>query len=305
MKVFIVGNEDYRHVIIHKRISDSGFVTNPVKCFRYIDFDEFIKGEEKTYVIIISNFPEKIELNYNLGLSIPYVEELNELINILRIDSEQINGIIYMSDLCIYGEPRYIPPDETHFIDVKNNLSLAYHFCECLLNDFYSKFRIPTIILRCPWVIGTAYNIPPFSKYGFILKNNLFYNLLERSSTGEKAFSVDVHNNQLSNNIYIHISDLANAINRCVEVMEVDRTFGIMNLGSEINCSGREMISLFESIFDHAISVNKVDSSFAPNYGFSCHDKAMQILSPWVPKWTMEETIKFSKQCMELLKCSA
>lgn len=293
MNVFISGNCDYNHCVTHKRISDSNNKVNALRKYSFSDLDDFLRANEESYVVITNIFQNRSEVCKSLALSLGPINHLQDILWSLKTDLAFIKGIIYLSDISICGEPKYLPVDETHQIDNKNNLSLANIFGEKLLNDFYLEHRIPTIILRCPHVIGKAYGFDP-REYPF--ETNVINNLILKNIEGGGNICLDVFENEFSENTYIHVSDLANAINRCVEVMEVDRTSGIINLGSEICALNFVKIKeAYEKIFNFGISFEKKNGERIPNYSFVSYEKALNMLEPWSPKWTLEDTFKFIK----------
>jgi len=297
MRVYIDGGNDYLYNVIRKRVSDSGWEVNCINSSKFEGLDNFVgDSKEEFYAVLLNRISEKISVYNDIKQSLSGILSFAQAVSDLEIYKESIAGVIYLSDISIYGSPKYVPVDETHSLDPRDGLSLVHNICEKIIDGFYRKYNIPTVVFRCPYIIGSAYGYCNREDSQDYIDSNIFFKILRLITSENKQLSVGLYNNQLHENTYLHVSDLANAINRCIEVMEIDRTCGIINLGSEIsNVTGKEMCEAFEKVYGCHILMNKIDKEFAPNYSSICYDKAKAVLNPWTSKWTLLESIQILK----------
>jgi UDP-glucose 4-epimerase len=290
--------EERNHVIVYDNLS-SGFKENlPENC-------TFIQGDILNKDELISALNDDIDAVFHFaakkaaGESMVDVRPFSQTnisgtINILDAMVEcEVNNIIFSSTAAVYGEPEYLPMDESHPTIPTNYYGFTKLKIEELLS-WYSKIH----------AINFA-SLRYFNAVGYDVKNrisipeknpqNLFPILMEVLS-GDRE-SMDVYGNDYDTpdgtciRDYIHVNDLSKAhVNALTYLVEKKESL-CLNLGTGNGYSVLEAIKSAELITDKKVKFTisgRRDGD--PKSLYAKSNLANELLS-WFPEYSSLETI--------------
>lgn len=199
--------------------------------------------------------------------------------------NNNIKKIVFSSTCATYGEPKYIPIDESHPQDPINPYGRSKLMIEKILYDYHKAYNLKYISLR-------YFNAAGCSKDGDIGESHspethlipLVLQAIINQDKPIKVFGAD-YNTPDGTCIrdYIHVEDLAIAHQLAIE--KLDNYSGCINLGTGIGTSVKEIISAAEAITGKTCPVEYVAKRKGdPAQLFATNDKAKNILG-WVPKY--------------------
>lgn len=161
---------------------------------------------------------------------------VNVLSTLNMLELARINNakFIYLSSY-VYGAPDYMPIDENHPIKAFNPYATTKVMCEQMCQGYARDFGVPMVVLR------------PFNIYGVgQAPSFLLPMMIKQLPSG----IITVQDDRPKRD-YIHVSDVANAIN-CAIDYEANGC-EIMNLGSGISYSVREVADMLISIYGRPV----------------------------------------------------
>lgn len=151
-------------------------------------------------------------------------------LNILELTRVNNAKFIYLSSY-VYGSPEYMPIDERHPVKAFNPYATTKVMCEQMCQGYARDFGVPMVVFR------------PFNIYGVGQSPSFLLPMMIRQlPTGV----ISVHDDRPKRD-YIHVSDVANAINCAIDYDA--KGCEIMNLGSGKSYSVREVADMLISIY--------------------------------------------------------
>ena len=247
--------KDNHHIIVFDNLS-SGFKENlPVNC-------NFIQGDILNKVELISALSQDIDAVFHFaakkaaGESMIDVRSFSQTniagtINILDAMVEcKVNDIIFSSSAAVYGEPEYIPIDESHPTVPTNYYGFTKLTIETLF-QWYSKIHgINFASLRYFNAVG--YDVDNRISTSEKSPQNLFPIIMEVLS-GERE-SMNVYGDDYDTfdgtciRDYIHVADLANAHILAYKKLKQDGVTASYNLGNGKGFSVKQVIHMVEKV---------------------------------------------------------
>jgi len=160
---------------------------------------------------------------------------LNVILNCVRF---RVKRIIYASSGgAIYGEPQYLPVDETHPINPLSQYGISKHTVEHYLYLYGLQYRLNYVVLRYPNVYGPRQN--PDGEAGVVA---IFAGQMLR---GEKP---TIFGSGDKTRDYTHVSDVVAA-----NLLAMERgNNAIYNIGTGVETSDREMFDTLAKVLGYS-----------------------------------------------------
>lgn len=230
--------------------------------FENIDFnqvDVVVHLASKTFVPDSWNDPESFYKTNVIGT-----------VNILEKCKQYNMELVYLSSY-VYGEPLYLPVDETHKIQYNNLYAHTKIVAEELCEFYRSNFNLKINILR------------PFNIYGPYQKESfLIPTIIKQLLEGDDV----IVNNPFPKRDYIYIDDVTRFIQMLIESDESDT----YNIGYGKSYSVQEIFDIVQPMINgNAKLINK--NIVRPNEinDLYCDNSKAQSKLKWKPLITIEE----------------
>ncbi|SDB21941.1 dTDP-glucose 4,6-dehydratase/UDP-glucose 4-epimerase [Flavobacteriaceae bacterium MAR_2010_188] len=187
--------------------------------FEQYDFDLCINCSGAASVPDSIKHPQR-----DFNLNVVNVAKQLEAIRKFRPNCKYIN----LSSAAVYGNPNYLPIDESHPLSPISPYGVHKKMSEELCSEYYNNFGIKTVSLRI------------FSAYGNGLYKQLFYDLYKKTQTYDK---ISLFGTGRESRDFIHVSDIVKAI----EIVMLNSNFQneVYNIGSGVETSIDNAASLF------------------------------------------------------------
>jgi UDP-glucose 4-epimerase len=300
---FFLAKKNFRVIIIDNLSNSSYSIINNLKSnFKNVFFYKTDISDKFTLTNIFTNFNIKFVFHFAGLKSVRQSVEkpnlyLNNNVYKSKIFTEyclkqNIKKFIFSSSATVYGNPKYLPIDESHPIDPKNPYAISKFLFEEYLRKISYQSKTQFTILRYFNPIGS---INEFN-HGEIISDkaeNLFPNIILSIKKGKKLI---INGNQYKTDDgtavrdFIHISDLANGHIACLS-FKSKTNFNIFNLGTG---TGTTILNLIERF--NVLSGREINFIFGPNrpsdisISYSSPNKANKFLD-WHAKKTLDEMI--------------
>ena len=240
-----------------------------------------------------SNFKRKEYYDVNVNGTINLINVLNEINNDKKF-------FIFSSSACVYGNPNFLPYDESHSLKPDNFYGETKLKSELILKETYKNYKDWNIvILRYFNPIGSHHSHligdDPLGK-----PENLMPNILKAvnsNKTNLKIFGSD-HDTFDGTPVrdFIHVEDLIRGHVLALNFLKERKKdiYEIFNLGSGNGLSVLQLIRSFEEVNNVKISYEftKKRKGDLPIY-FSSSKKISQMLG-WKPSLSVKEMCKSS-----------
>ncbi len=240
-----------------------------------------------------SNFKKKEYFDVN-------VNGTRNLINVLNETSNEKKFFIFSSSACVYGNPDYLPYDESHSLRPENYYGQTKLESELILENTFNNFKDwKIIILRYFNPIGSHHSYligdDPLGK-----PENLMPNLLRAVNSDKKSLKIFGSDHDTFDGTpvrdFIHVEDLINGHVLALNFLKKSKKniFEIFNLGNGEGLSVLQLIKSFEDT-----NGIKVSFEFAEKRKgdlaiyFSCAKKINEKLG-WEPKFSAKDMCKSS-----------
>ena len=244
MKLLIIGSE--------------GFIgSNAALYFKQRNYDvhcaDIILKESENYTVINPEFPDFSQLFYkqpfdvcinasgtaNVQLSFKYalmdyslntlnVYHILEAIKLFNPNCKFIN----FSSAAVYGNPQYLPIDESHPLKPLSPYGLHKYYSERICKEFYEYYNILTLSIRV------------FSAYGPRLKKQLFWDLFQKS----KQKYVELFGTGDETRDFIYIIDLLKALELIINSYKFNGD--CINVANGIQIKLKDVMQLFYKIIE-------------------------------------------------------
>jgi nucleoside-diphosphate-sugar epimerase len=166
-----------------------------------------------------------------------YHVNVNGTLNILELCRIRKAKIVFSSSY-IYGNPQYLPIDESHPIIAFNPYAQSKIIGENLCTGYNRDFNVPTIIFR------------PFNIYGPKQNENfLIPEIISQARNGE----ITLKDGEPKRD-YIFIDDLVSAYLKCIDLNS--KNIEVFNVGSGKSYSVKEIVKIVNDNFKYEIKVN-------------------------------------------------
>ena len=240
-----------------------------------------------------SNSQRKEYFDVNVNGTKNLIDVLNEINNDKKF-------FIFSSSACVYGNPDYLPYDETHGLQPENFYGETKLQSEQILEETYKNYKDwKIVVLRYFNPIGSHHSYligdDPIGK-----PENLMPNILEAVNshkTNLKIFGSDYDTfDGTPVRDFIHVEDLINGHVLALNFLKKSKKdiYEIFNLGNGEGLSVLQLIKTFENINQVKVSIEFAEKRKGdlPIY-FSSAKKIHKKLG-WKPKFSVEDMCKSS-----------
>ena len=162
--------------------------------------------------------------------------------NILEFCRKNKSRLIYVSAY-VYGQPKYLPIDEKHFVNGLNPYMESKIIAERLVQFYAENFNIPCVIIR------------PFNIYGSNQKLSFLIPTIVDQISSSETPSVHVRSLKPKRD-FLHINDFNRALLTVVNEKDLQ---GIYNIGYGQSFSVKEIINTFSKILNKPIQYSEDD----------------------------------------------
>ena len=188
-------------------------------------FDAIVHLAAKSYVP--DSFINPLQFYYN---------NYTSTLNILELARRFSSKVIFFSSY-VYGNPRYLPIDESHPLDAHNPYAQSKIICEKLCEGYSRDFDLPIIVFR------------PFNIYG-TGQNSYF--LIPTILNQVKIGLVKLQDSRPRRD-YLYIDDVISAI-RLVISSPITHS-DVFNLGNGVSHSISDIIDIIRDVYPHEFEV--------------------------------------------------
>jgi nucleoside-diphosphate-sugar epimerase len=171
--------------------------------------------------------------------SIFYQNNIISTLNILELAKKNNSKIIFFSSY-LYGNPKYLPIDESHILNPTNPYAHSKLICEELCKAYNRDFNIPIIIVRPFNIYGLGQN-PPF----------LIPEIINQAKNGKIVLS-----DPRPKRDYVHVKDIVDAIDKLIEIQMKENEFHILNLGSGKSYSVDEIAKKIVGLINPGLKIS-------------------------------------------------
>jgi UDP-glucose 4-epimerase len=207
------------------------------------------------------------------------VSHINIIGSINLIECARKYGVqrfIYISSGgAVYGEPEYLPCNETHPINPISPYGASKHTVEHYLYMYHMNYGLPYIVLRYANVYGPRQD--PKSKAGVVA---IF---IKQMLSGEQII---INGDGEQQRDYIHVRDCARA-NLIVIKEQVENS--IYNLGSGIGISVNEIYCLLRKITGYSLDAIHAPASLGETRNIYLDSIKAKIDLGWTPTISLEQ----------------
>ncbi len=264
MKILVVGGAGYIGSVMTKQLLDAGHTpvvlddlsTGNRKAVE--DSIAFYEGHLGDTNLLESIFAkEKIELvmHFAAKISVPesverpdiyYRNNVSKTLNLLdAMIKYKCNKFVFSSTAAVYGNPEYLPIDESHPTNPINPYGESKRMFEKILGDYNSAFGLKCVILRYFNAAGAA--IDGSMGESQKVKQNLIPIVLDNLEH-DRATNIFGQDWETDDGTcirdYIHVEDIVGAHLKAVEYIGSGIEYEIFNLGSEKGTSVTEVIDM-------------------------------------------------------------
>lgn len=209
-------------------------------------------------------------------------------INILEASRKvNVKKIIYPASAAIFGEPSYLPIDESHPLEMLSGYGVTKHTVEHYLKVYKSLYNIDYISLRCSNVYGPRQD---YSGEGGVVA--IF---CEKLLNDEKPI-IYGDGNQIRD--FVFVKDVAKAYLMSIK----SEVSGIFNVCTNSKVTVNELLNTINSILHKDIKAdytNPREGDIRDSY--MSYDKINKIIG-WKPEKTLIEGIKETLKYYNFIK---
>ncbi len=251
MKILIIGSKGFigQHVVkyfsLQHKIWQCDVVTDYTTLnYSVLDatnanYEELFKEQSFDACINCSgaaSVPESIE-NPQRDFNLNVVNVFKQLDAIRKFNSDC--KYINLSSAAVYGNPNYLPIDESHPIHPISPYGHHKVMAEKICEEFYKLYQLKTCSLRI------------FSAFGAGLQKQLFWDL---NMKAKEKTEIELFGTGDESRDFIHVDDVI----RAVEIVLHNSEFNadIINVAQGVEVPIKEAVSSFYSLFDQQIKYN-------------------------------------------------
>lgn len=221
-----------------------------------------------------------------------YTNNLINTLNLLNMMQEyDVKNIIFSSTAAVYGDPEYIPIDENHPIKPINPYGFSKLFNEQIIQDYSKAYGLNYIIFRYFGAAGaTVVNGESRDKETHLIP--LVIDAALDPSKEIKIFGRDFPTKDGTGvRDYIHVYDIAFAHKLALEAVGKVKNI-ILNLGTEVGYSVKEIILLSENILNKEIKKTYADKREGDPAILVASNKLAKKILNWKPQNDIYDIIK-------------
>jgi UDP-glucose 4-epimerase len=279
LKILVLGSEGFigSHLVEYFRrqheVSGAGLVPEPSQPYRYFQ----VTAANPDWLSIFQSQAFDVCINAAGSASVPYsmqhpgidfeynVLHTKQVLETIRLHSPACR-YLHISSAAVYGSPRSLPVKEDHHIQPLSPYGWHKYMAENLCREYTYIYNVPTAMVR------------PFSVFGPGLRKQLFWDLYQKSKSGNKKIELWGTGNESRD--FIYISDLCLSFDLIIQHSSFQA--GIYNIASGVETTVKEAAGLLFAELDKSIEITfnnhvregdplnwKADISGITRYGFA------------------------------------
>ena len=236
-----------------------------------------------------------------------YINNVCGTLNLLSAMLENnVKKVVFSSTAATYGEPEYIPIDESHPQIPINPYGQSKLMIEKIMDDYDKAYGLKSVRLRYFNVAGADAK----SRIGewHEPETHLIPNILKSTFAGGKTFEMYGDNYDTKDGTcvrdYINIEDLINAHLLALDYLNKGGNTAFFNLGTNNGNTVKEVFNVCEHVTNKDIEVRHMPRREGdPASLVADNKKAKEVLS-WSPDKTLEDSIKTAYEWEKILQGS-
>jgi dTDP-glucose 4,6-dehydratase/UDP-glucose 4-epimerase len=210
--------------------TDRYFVVNPLEpdyfgvCFSKVAFDLCINASGSPGVGFSLQNPDA-----DFRMNVSNTEKL-----LLAISNSESNcRFICLSSAAVYGNPQYLPIDESHPVNPVSPYGFHKLQAELLVKEYYQFQGVKSVILRI------------FSAYGKNLRKQLFWDVYKKST---QSSDIQLFGTGLESRDFISVDDILSILD--LIIAKGDFNCGIYNVASGLETTIEKAANFFVKCLD-------------------------------------------------------
>lgn len=224
-----------------------------------------------------------------------YQNNVYGTINLLSsMIKHNVKNIVYSSTCATYGEPQYVPMDESHPQNPINPYGKSKLCVEMMMKDYDKAYGLKSITLRYFNVAGCDEK----ARIGEWHDNetHLIPNILKSTLSEETSFKIYGNDYDTPDGTcirdYVNVEDLAQAHWLAYLYLSKVQKSDTFNIGTEQGYSVKQIFNTCEEILNKKINVEITKRRDGdPSTLYANSNKAKKLLN-WHPQKTLEDSIK-------------
>lgn len=188
-----------------------------------------------------------------------------------------VRKIIYPASAAIFGEPKYLPIDEKHPLNMQSGYGVSKHTVEHYLEVYNKLYGLKYTVFRYANVFGPRQNAK--GEGGVIaIFSEKFINGEDPVIFGDGSQTRD----------FVYVKDVAKANLIAINSLDND----IFNVATGFEASINYLVDIFKIITDSSVNViYEKNRSGDINYSYMSYDKIYEACS-WKPTCSLEDGIR-------------
>lgn len=224
-----------------------------------------------------------------------YLNNICGTLNLLKVMIENnVKNIVFSSTAATYGEPKYIPIDETHPQEPINPYGKTKLFIEQIMDDYDKAYGLKSVRLR-------YFNVAGADKQARIgewhePETHLIPNILKSTFNEGQTFKMFGDDYETKDGTcvrdYIDIEELVNAHVLALQYLKNGGDTNYFNLGTNNGNSVKDVFSMCEQVTNKKIAVDVMPRREGdPETLIADNKKAKKVLG-WEQTKSLTESIK-------------
>ena len=219
------------------------------------------------------------------------VGTLNLLDTMVKHDCKKI---VFSSTCATYGNPTYVPVDETHPQNPVSPYGSSKLMVETIMKDYDVAYNLKSVKLR-------YFNVAGCDKEGRIgewhePETHLVPNILKSTFGENKTFKIfgDDYNTPDGTCVrdYVNVEDLAEAHRLALDYLNRENKSDVFNLGTEQGDSVKNIFDTCEKVLNLKIPVEVVQRRAGDAEALYANANKAKTILGWAPKRTIEDSVK-------------
>lgn len=218
----------------------------------------------------------------------------------------EVKHLIFSSTAAVYGEPHYLPIDETHTLSPINPYGKSKLMVEQALDDYEAAYGLHSVVLR----YFNACGADPEGELGerHEPETHLIPLILKSLTRPDRTFTIFGNDYETPDGTcirdYVHVSDLCEAHILALRYLQTGGASDKFNLGNNYGYSVNEVIATVERVTGRKVTViHGLRRPGDPARLIADASKAKRILG-WNPRYSDIDTIithAWAWECAQLV----
>lgn len=255
-------------------------INNKAKLYKLDIRDKSIdKIFEKEKFDVVCHHAAQISVSNSISDPIEDADiNINGTLNILECcRRNSVKKIIYPASAAIFGEPKYLPVDENHPLDMQCGYGVSKHTVEHYLEVYSKLYGLKYTVFRYANVYGPRQSSKGEGGVVAIFSEKFL----------EKEIPV-IYGDGNQTRDFVYVKDVAKANLIALKSLDND----IFNVCSGIEISINKLVSIFKKITNSSIEVlNKEERKGDIKFNYMSYEKIGKVCS-WKPTYSLENGIE-------------